>query len=433
MFSTLGVLIIVFTILLLLGTPIYASLGLAASLAIMAAPRLSTSIIAQMAYAAVDSYTLITIPFFMLAGSLMELGGLSKRLVDFCNVLVGRRIGGFGTVSIICCMFFAAISGSGPATVAALGGILIPAMIGAGYSPGYAAALMAVSGGIGIVIPPSIPTIIYAVQSGASVGTMFQASFLPGILLGVFLIIFNREVCKRRGYVSDTRVYSLAEKRDLFLRALPALLMPFIILGGIYSGTFTPTEAAGVAVVYGFVVGAFLYREINFKTIPDIMCKAAIGAGTVMVIIMGAAIFSYIIQMENLPLKMANWVVEHANNKYLLLLLINIVLLIAGCFLDASSAIIILTPLLMPAVISVGINPVHFGVVVVFNLAIGLITPPVGLNLYVAASITKIPVSTVVKGLIGFMLVALAALAVVTYWPDISMIVPRLLGARGLG
>lgn len=430
--SILSILLLVFIVLLFLGTPIYASLGLAASLAIMAAPRLSTSIIGQMVYAAVDSYTLITIPFFMLAGSLMELGGLSKRLVDFCNVLVGRRVGGFGTVAIVCCMFFAAISGSGPATVAALGGILIPAMIRAGYTPGYAAALMAVAGGIGIVIPPSIPSIVYAVQSGASVGTMFQASIIPGVLFGVLLIIFNREVCKRRGYISDDRIYSWPEKWRSFIQALPALLMPIIILGGIYSGTFTPTEAAGVAVVYGFVVGAFFYREIKFKTIPEIMCKAAVGAATVLVIIMGAAIFSYIIQMENLPSKMASWVVGNANNKYLLLFMVNVVFLIAGCFLDASSAIIILTPLLLPAVLSVGINPIHFGVIMVVNLAIGLITPPVGLNLYVSASITKIPVSQVVKGMLGLLLVSLLCLAIVTYWVEVSLILPRLLGARGV-
>ncbi len=209
--------------------------------------------------------------------------------------------------------------------------------------------------------------------------------------------------------------------------------MPVIILGGIYSGIFTPTEAAGVAVVYGFVIGAFFYREIKLQTIPEIMCKAAVGAATVLVIIMGAAIFSYVIQMENLPSRMAAWVVDNANNKYLLLFLVNIIFLIAGCFLDASSAIIILTPLLMPAAISVGINPVHFGVVMVVNLAIGLITPPVGLNLYVAASLTKIPVSQVVKGMLGLLLVSLLTLLIITYWVDISLILPRLLGARGVG
>lgn len=422
---------VTFILFLVLNVPIAASLGLSAFLAlIFAGGRLGPGLVAQLIYTASDSYSLMAIPFFMLAGSLMEVGGLSKRLIDFANACIGHVRGGFGVIAIVTSMFFAAISGSGPATVAALGGILIPAMKREGYDVRYAAALMATAGAIGIIIPPSVPMIVYAVQAEVSVGTLFMSGFGPGFLLGGLLILVNFYVATKYNYRGSNKKTTGKEKFEAFKKAFLALLMPFIILGGIYGGIFTPTEAAGIAVVYGFVIGMFVYRELKIRDIPTIMVKSAIGSATILFIIMGASAFSYIVVSQGVPAAMAAWVTNMTDSKIIILLLINIVLLIAGCFLDASSAIIVLVPLLLPLATSVGVNPVHFGVIMVVNLAIGLITPPVGLDLFVACNIGGIGVGDIVRKLMPLLLISLLALMLVTYLPEISLFIPRLSGAR---
>lgn len=430
--NTLAILVITLVILLLINVPIAVSLGLAAVLAIIIPGEFPVSVIAQMFFTACDSYSLIAIPFFMLAGSLMELGGISERLINFADACVGHRRGGIGTVAVICCMIFAAISGSGPATVAALGGILIPAMVQARYDDGYAAALMATAGSIGIIIPPSIPMIVYAVQAEVSVSTMFMGGIIPGIIMGIALIILNRAVAKKRQYIGREIPMSRRERWNAFFKAVPALLMPVIILGGIYGGIFTATEAAGVAVVYGFFVGIFIYKDLKLKEIPKIFVKAAVSSASVMFIVMAASIFSYVIIVENVPGMVVEWATGIFESKFAMLVFINILLLIAGCFLDASSAIIILTPLLLPLAKEIGVNAYQFGIMMVFNLAIGLITPPVGLDLFVACNIAKISVSKIVRQLIPLLLVSLLVLLLVTYWPTCSLLLPRLLGANGV-
>lgn len=427
-----SILAVTFIIFLFTNVPIAVSLGFSALIAIMAVGKLPASLVPQLLYAATDSYSLIAIPFFMLAGSLMETGGLSKRLIDFANECVGSRAGGLGVVAIITSMFFAAISGSGPATVAALGGILIPAMVEANYDKNYSAALMATAGAIGIIIPPSIPMIVYAVQAEVSVGNMFMGGIIPGILFGVLLIVLNFIIAKKHGYGGSKAKATAKEKWIAFKNAFFALLMPVIILGGIYGGIFTPTEAAGVSVIYGFVVGTCIYKELKFKDIPKMLVKAAIGSATVLFIIMGASAFSYVIVSQGVPAKIVAWVMAATSSKFIILLMINILLLIAGCFLDASSAIIVLVPLLLPLAVSVGVNPLHFGIIMVVNLAIGLITPPVGLDLFVACNIAKINVSDIVKGLWALLITTLIALLLITYIPEITLILPRLLGARGV-
>jgi len=426
------VILILLVVFLFLNVPIAVSLGFAAIISIMCGKVLPPSLVPQLIYAASDSYSLIAIPFFMLAGSLMESGGLSKRLIDFADEIVGSVSGGLGVVAIITSMFFAAISGSGPATVAALGGILIPAMKDANYDKRYAAALMATAGAIGIIIPPSIPMIVYAVQSNVSVGNMFMGGFIPGILYGVVLIILNYIISKKRGYRGVKKVRNIKTALAAFKNAFFALLMPVIILGGIYGGIFTPTEAAGVSVVYGFIVGAFVYRELKLKNIPAMLVKAAIGSATILFIIMGASAFSYVIVSQGVPEALVEWVRATTSNKIVVLLLINILLLIAGCFLDASSAIIVLVPLLLPLATMVGVNPLHFGIIMVVNLAIGLITPPVGLDLFVACNIAKINISDIVQALMPLLIATLVALMIITYIPEITLIVPKLLGARGV-
>lgn len=427
-----GILTVTFVIFLFINVPIAVSLGFAALLSITIIGKLPPSLVPQLVYAATDSYSLIAIPFFMLAGSLMETGGLSKRLIDFANECIGSFSGGLGLVAIVTSMFFAAISGSGPATVAALGGILIPAMVMAGYDKGYAAALMATAGAIGIIIPPSIPMIVYAVQAEVSVGNMFMGGIVPGLLFGGLLIILNYFISKCRGYGGSQEKTTAKAKFEAFKSAFFALLMPVIILGGIYGGIFTPTEAAGVSVVYGFIVGMFVYKELKVKDVPKMLVKAAIGSATVLFIIMGASAFSYIIVSQGVPAKLVAWVMATTSSKFIILLLINILLLISGCFLDASSAIIVLVPLMLPLATSVGVNPLHFGIIMVVNLAIGLITPPVGLDLFVACNIAKINISQIVKALWPLLITSLIALLLITYLPEISLVLPRLLGARGI-
>ena len=426
------IVLITFVIFLVINVPIAVSLGFSSLIAIVVVGKLPATLVPQLVYAASDSYSLIAIPFFMLAGSLMETGGLSKRLIDFADEIVGSVPGGLGVIAILTSMFFAAISGSGPATVAALGGILIPAMKEAKYDIRYAAALMATAGAIGIIIPPSSPPKVYAVQAEVSVGNMFMGGFIPGFLFGIALIILNFIISKKHGYKGVKRERNLKTIWRAFKSAFFALLMPVIILGGIYGGVFTPTEAAGVSVVYGFIVGAFFYKELKFKDVPSMLVKAAIGSATVLFIIMGASAFSYIIVSQGVPAALVKWVSAATSNKFIILLLINILLLIAGCFLDASSAIIVLVPLLLPLATAVGVNPLHFGIIMVVNLAIGLITPPVGLDLFVACNIAKINISDIVKALLPLLVATLVALMLITYIPEISLCIPRLFGAAGV-
>ena len=291
---------------------------------------------------------------------------------------------------------------------------------------------MATAGSIGIIIPPSIPMIVYAVQAEVSVGNIFMGGFIPGIMYGLILIVLNYFIAKKYGYRGVAKERNAKTRLAAFKNAFFALLMPVIILGGIYGGIFTPTEAAGVSVVYGLVVGAFIYRELKLKDVPTMLVKAAIGSATVLFIIMGASAFSYIIVSQGVPRTLVNWVSSVTESKFVILLLINILLLIAGCFLDASSAIIVLVPLLLPLATVVGVNPLHFGIIMVVNLAIGLITPPVGLDLFVACNIAKISISDILRRLLPLLIVSLITLMLITYIPDISLLIPRLMGASGV-
>lgn len=422
-------LLILFIISLFLGTPIAICLGLSSLLTILITNKIPLMIVVQMIYAAGDSFALMAIPFFMLAGSLMEAGGLSKRLIDFANKLVGSVSGGLGIIVVITSMFFAAISGSGPATVAALGTILIPGMIKAGYERGYASALQATAGAIGIIIPPSIPMIVYGVQAEVSVSKMFLAGLLPGVVFGIALLALNYIISRKRNYRGTSNT-SLKEILVGGKNAFFALLMPFIILGGIYGGIFTPTEASGVAVIYGLIIGMFIYKEIKISDLPRIFINASIGSAVVMFIVITASIFSFILVSNNVPNIILDIINGISQSKVVVLLLINVFLLIVGCFLDASSAIIVLTPLLLPLVKSFEVDPVHFGIIMVVNLAIGLITPPVGLDLYVACGISDIKIERISRAVLPFLVVTLGVLLFITFIPQISMVLPDILGFK---
>ncbi len=414
-----------FFILVFLNVPIAVSLGLSTLIG-MKYLKFSFGTFPDTMYTAISKFALLAIPFFILAGSIMDYAGISKRLIRLANVCVGHRKNGLLAVVVIVACFFAAISGSGPASVAALGGILIPALANAGYDKGLSTALIAASGAIGIVIPPSIAYVVYASISDVSVGQLFMGGIIPGIIVGVCYYYAASFASKGRDIKQQPKA-SGKERWDAFKDAVWALLMPIIILGGIYGGIFTPTEAAGVAVVYGLIVGIFIYREIKVKELWHLFVDSAVSSGTVLYIIASAAVFAYILSTSHLAANLSAGMLAFSSNKYVLMLLINVIFLIAGCFLDANSAFYILIPIMMPVVRAVGIDPVHFGVYVTVNLAIGLITPPVGINLYVGAKIANLPAGEVIRKIIPFLIAGIVSLLIITYIPAITMLLPNLL------
>lgn len=420
------ILFVSLAILLLLGVPIAISLGLASLLGLIYS-GMPTVYLAQGSFIAVDSFPLMAVPFFILAGNLMETGGLSKRIVKVANVLMGSYTGGLAIVTIIACAFFAAISGSGPATVAAIGSIMIPAMIKKDYGKGFSSAIAASGGALGILIPPSIVMVVYGVVGGVSVGDLFIAGILPGILISTVLIIVAYIISKKNGYKGSGEKFNVRKFLHASKEAFWALLTPVIILGGIYGGVFTPTEAAVVAVVYGFIVGAFVYKELKIGAIYNALYKTAITVGSVMIIIGVATTFGRLLTMYQIPHQMAKFLSDVSTNKYVILMIINIFLLIIGMFMETLATIIILTPLLLPVVTNLGVDPIHFGILLVVNSEIGFLTPPLGVNLFVASGISKISLEKITKSIIPFILGLLIAIIILTFIPQISTFLPNLL------
>lgn len=411
---------------LVLGIPISIALGLASVVAVVLGTRVSLLIGPQMMFSAVDSFPLMAIPFFILAGNVMAGGGISKRLVRFASALVGAFTGGLALVAIFACMFFAAISGSSPATTAAIGSVMVPNMLERGYSRDFSSAVVAAGGTIGVVIPPSIPMVLYGVIGGVSIGELFLGGFGPGILMGLSMMAVCYYVCKKRGYGGNERV-TLSEGVRAFLDAFWAILMPVIILGGIYSGIFTPTEAAAVAVVYGLLVGLFIYKELKIADIPKIFFDSAVSSATVMLLIATANFFGWFLVREQIPQQIAQGMLAFSRNPYVILFLFNVLLLIVGTFLNTSAAVILLTPILLPVLTAVGIDPVLAGVVMVVNLAVGMITPPVGLCLFVACNIGKVSLEDLVKAIMPLLVVSIADIFIITYVPQIVLFLPRVL------
>lgn len=422
-------LFITFAVTALLGFPIWVVLASSCFVAISAASSTPMLVIAQRMFTSVDSFPLLAIPLFMVAGSLMEGGGISKRLINFCNALLGSFTGGLAMVGILTCMLFAAISGSGPATVAAIGGIMIPEMVKAGYSKPFAAALMSVAGAIGVIIPPSLPMVNYGIAGSVSISTLFAAGFGPGILVGISLMIVAYISAKKYGYgLASRQAFSWTNVAVSFKEAFFALLMPFIVLGGIYGGVFTPTEAAAVAAIYGFVAGTFIYKELKLKDLPQLLMNAGKSTAMVMVIVAAASSFGWILTSARIPDAIASFLISLSDNKYVILLLINLFLLIVGCLMDVTASIIILTPIFMPIVNQFGIDPVHFGIIMTVNLAIGMSTPPLGVNLFVSCGIAKISIEENARAMIKFLIANLIALLLIIFFEPISLTIPRLMG-----
>lgn len=421
-----AVLFIALVVTLILNMPVGLAIGVASLCAILADGRISSLYIVQQLVTSADSFPLMAIPLFILAGELMGAGGVSKRLLNVCNVFLGRFTGGLATVTIVLCMFFAAVSGSGPATVAAIGSMVIPTMLDKGYSKSFTLALIATAGSIGVIIPPSIPMVIYGVSTSTSISSLFMAGFLPGVLIGISLIIVSYLYCKKQGWKGGERKYTATEKLAAIWDAKWALLNPVIILGGIYAGIFTPTEAAAVAAVYAFICGAFIYREFNIKEMFATIGNACNTTGTTMVIIGCATAFTKILTIEKIPGAITSGIINFTDNKILILLLINVLLLIVGCFMDTTPAMMVLAPILLPIAVQFGVDPIHFGIVMVVNLAIGFITPPLGINLFVASRVGRSDLETVCSGIIKFILVMVVDLLLITFIPAISMTLPNI-------
>lgn len=416
-----------FFVLVFMNVPIAVSLGLAASVGLMYG-QFPLSVIPGILYSGTAKFTLLAIPFFILAGSIMEYAGISRRLISFANACVGHRKGGLMAVVVIVACFFAAISGSGPATVAAIGPVLIPAMVKAGYGKNMPAALVSASGAIGIIIPPSIAYVVYASCTDVSVGALFTAGIIPGIVVGIAYYLAAAWDSRNNKDIIAQPKMSGKERLIAFKDAFWGLMTPVIILGGIYAGIFTPTEAAGIAVIYGLIVGVFIYREIKLKDLYHIFMESAVSSATVMFIIAAAAVFAWILTTSQIASQLSQMVLAVSDNKYIILLLINIIFLIAGCFLDANSAFYILLPIIVPVLNAIDVSLLHAGVFLTVNMAIGMITPPVGINLYVGCNVAEIPVADICKKIIPFLIAGIIALFVLTFIPDISLFLPRMIG-----
>lgn len=410
-----AVLFISFAVLLLLGVPVGFTIAIAAFITLVAGD-VPALMMVQRIFTAQDSFSLIAVPFFILAGDLMSKGAVSKVLVEFAESLLGWIRGGLTIVSVLAGMFFAAISGSGAATTAAVGATLIPELEKRGYHVDKSAALIAAAGTIGVVIPPSVPMVLYAVIAEQSVNTLFRNGFIPGITMGVILIVIALVEARKLNYPKGTPL-SMKNVLRTFLHAIWGILMPLIILGGIFSGYFTPSEAADVAVIYSILIGFFVYRDLTPKGLMEIMKNSAKTSSVIMLIIGFSGPFGWVLANWKIPEMISKAVLSVSSNTYIILFLIGLIILVAGVFMETSSAIILLTPVFLPLVKAMGVNLVHFGVVFAVGLAIGMITPPVAINLFVASGITGLPMTKISKAIIPYLIGLIVVFFVILYAP----------------
>ncbi|HHV51929.1 MAG TPA: TRAP transporter large permease [Synergistaceae bacterium] len=423
------VLLVALIICIFFGMPIGFSLGVSALCSLASWGSIPLKLMVQRMFTGIDSFPLMAIPFFMLAGELMFSGGMLTRLFKFADALVGHIRGGLGHVNVMASMLFAGITGSALADTAALGSMEIPMMVEGGYDVDYSAAITAASSIVGPIIPPSIPMVIYAVAAGnVSIAGLFLAGAVPGILIGVAMMIYNYVISLKRNYPRRETRITFMEFIRIFRRAILVLMMPIIILGGILSGIFTPTEASAVAVAYAIIVGFFVTRELNFKGLTRALLNSGIESGVVLIVVGMSSIVSWILATQQVPQIAANFFLSLTDNPFIYLLCVNALLLFLGCFMDPTPAIILVTPILTPIAIALGIDPLHFGLVVVINLIVGLITPPVGLCLFIACGIAKISLERISKAVLPFVLVEIAVLFLITYVPSICLFLPKLLG-----
>ncbi|MDM9651329.1 C4-dicarboxylate TRAP transporter large permease protein DctM [Pseudomonas wenzhouensis] len=414
-------------LLMFIGVPIAASLGLAGSITIMLFSPDSVRSLAIKLFETSEHYTLLAIPFFLLSGAFMTTGGVAKRLIDFANACVGHIRGGLAIGAVLACMLFAALSGSSPATVAAVGSIAIAGMVRSGYPQAFGAGIVCNAGTLGILIPPSIVMVVYAAATEQSVGKLFMAGVIPGVMLGLALMIAIYIVARIKKLPALPRA-SFREWLRAAREAFWGLLLMVIILGGIYSGMFTPTEAAAVAAVYAGFVALFVYKDLKIRECPKVLLESGKLTIMLMFIIANAMLFAHVLTTEQIPQTITAWVVDLGLQPWQFLLVVNIVLLVAGAFMEPSAIILILAPILFPIAMQLGIDPIHLGIIMVVNMEIGLITPPVGLNLFVTSAVTGMPLTSVIKAALPWLMMLISFLMVITYIPAVSMALPNMLG-----
>jgi C4-dicarboxylate transporter, DctM subunit len=411
---------------LAIGLPVAMSLGLASVLTILFFEHDSLASLALKFFQTFEHFTLLAIPFFILAGNFLTTGGVAKRMINFAIAVVGHLPGGLAIASVLACMLFAAVSGSSPATVVAIGSIVIAGMVRVGYTQSFATGVIVNAGTLGILIPPSITLVIYAAVTETSVGRLFMAGVIPGILLGLSLMVAIYVAARVKKLPRQPKA-SWSERVNLFREALWGLLLIVIVLGGIYGGVFTPTEAAAVAAVYAFLCAVFIYRDLHIFEVPRVLLDSARVTVMLMFIICNAFLFGHVLTTAQIPQEIARMIVEADLSPWHFLLVVNIILLVAGNFMDPAPIVLITAPIFFPTAVKLGIDPIHLGIVYVVNMEIGLVTPPVGLNLFVASGITGMPLVEVVRAAIGWLMILVGFLIVITYIPEISLWLPNLL------
>ena len=421
--------LITFFILLCLTVPIGVSIGMSIIVYFLLFNTQPISFLCPNMFTACDSFPLMAIPFFVAGGALMSNGGITKRLVDLADACIGHISGGFAMVTAICCAFFGAISGSAPATVAAIGGLMVPAMIERGYDKGFSLAIIATSGCLGVIIPPSIPMVIYGTTTGASVGTLFIAGIGPGLLFCFALCLYSYLVAKKKGWKGNGKKFSIKRVGVELKNAIWALLAPLIILGSIYGGFCTPTEAAAICIVYALLIGFFVYRELDMKTMLNSFWDGALTTGTILIIVGTGTTLGRVLTVAQVPQMVVNGILGISDNPIIILLLLNLILLIVGCLMETLSAIMILGPILYPVAAAAGMGLEHFGIMMVVNLAIGFCTPPVGVNLFVAAGLREdVSFMSLVRHALPIIGVLLAVQLVITFCEPLVMTIPKLMG-----
>ena len=422
--------LVIFTLLLILmltGMPISIALGLTVLTFLFTMTSVPIEAVALKLFTGIEKFEIMAIPFFILAGNFLTHGGVARRMIQFASSMVGHWYGGLGLAGVLACALFAAVSGSSPATVVAIGSILLPAMVKAGFPTRFGAGVITTSGALGILIPPSIVMVMYAVATNSSVGALFMAGVIPGLLLAGFLGFTTWYRARKHNYPRHPKA-DFATRMRALRESIWGLLLIVIVMGGIYTGLFTPTEAAAMSAVYAFVIAVFVYKDMSLKDVPRVLLNSASMSAMLLYIITNAVMFSFIMTNENIPQSLAEWMLSMGMGPVAFLLAVNILLLAAGNFMEPSSITLIFAPILFPMAMKLGIDPIHFGILMVVNMEVGMCHPPVGLNLYVASGITKMGITELTMAVWPWLLTMLIFLLLVTYWPGLSLWLPRLLG-----